>query len=158
MLRPLAFACALVGLGLAAPSVEAAKVHFKKTPVIVDNGLTLTASGALTGLGNGDVTITIIAEGSASVVLLNPSDQFVPGQNRLPITVSGSQTISATEIKNGNVRFSVTTATPENPTPEEAGAPNDNWSAFIDDVIFSSATIIVQQGGKTVLKTTIVAD
>ena len=112
----------------------------------------------MTGLGNADVTITVIAEGSGSVVLLNPSGQFVPGQNRFPLVLTGSQTISATEIKNGNVSFSVTTIAPENPDPLEAGAPNENWDAFFDDVDFTAARIIVQQNGKTVFQTTISAD
>jgi hypothetical protein len=138
-------------------TAQAASVHFKKAPKITENpNNTLTFAGSLTGLGNQDITITIVAEGDASVILLNPSGQYVPGQNRVPILTGASVTISSTQIKNGNVSFSLTSAEPENPTWEEAGAPNANWQAFIDEVDFDSVTIVVQQGGRIVLTKTFV--
>ena len=153
MVRRITAFCALVAFALSVPSLEAA-VRLKKGTAIVDNGLTLTVSGALTGLGNEDVTITVLAEGGGSVVLLNPAGAFVPGQNRFPLVLGGSQTISATEIKNGNLSFSVTTLAPEDPDPVTAGAPNPNWDAYFADVEFFSATIVVEQGGKVVLMKT----
>lgn len=57
----------------------------------------------------------------------------------------------AEEIKNGNVRFSVTTEAPETPTPEEAGAPNDNRTVTLTDVAFTGYTLTVEQGGVVVL-------
>ena len=146
----LAFA---IAVGAITTAALAASVHFKnnRTPTFTDNGLTATVSGALAGLGNQDVTITVSAEGLGSTLCTNPGGNQAPGQNKVPFTLSGTQTISANEIKNGNVSFSVTTATPRTPTPKEAGCPNNNWTVELTDVKFSSYTLTVTQGGQTVL-------
>jgi hypothetical protein len=68
------------------------------------------------------------------------------------LTVIGSVTIPASEIKNGTTPFSVTTVAPP---AVIAGAPdcaNANWTETIDDLAFTSATIVVEQpAGVTVL-------
>jgi hypothetical protein len=146
---------ALVVIGVMAAVAVAASVHFKpRNPTFKDNGTTLTATGALAGLGNGDIVVTMTATGNGSVVGVNPGGNSVPGQNKVPVTVTGTQTISADEIKNGTVTFKVTTPAPRNPTGTEAGLPNDNWTATITDVAFTSVTITVVQGGEVVLKQT----
>jgi hypothetical protein len=48
----------------------------------------------------------------------------------------------------------VTTAEPRQPTWDEAGAPNANWTAQISDVTFTSVTVTVVQGGEVALKQT----
>lgn len=147
----LTFTALLVGVVAAGPAT-AASVHFKpRSPQFVDQGVTLTAFGQLAGLGNGDVLIVLAADADATTTCTNPGGNQSPGQNPADVTVRGTEAIPAEQIKNGTVAFSVTTAPPDQPTTEEAGCPNPNWSAAITDLAFTSARITVIQGGEVVL-------
>ena len=138
-----------VFVALTSGAALASSVHFKHgSPTFTDNGVTLTASGALTGLGNGDVFIGLDA------TCTNKGGNQAPGQNPASVDVSGGEAIPASEIKNGNLTFSVTTEPPAQPTAAEAGCPSANWTAAITDIDFTSATITVEQGGVVVLEQT----
>ena len=142
----------LIG-AVAVPVLYAASVHFKKgSPTFSDQGTTLKACMSLTGLGNGDVTITVKTTGSATTLCTNYGGNTAPGQNKTPVSPSGSATIPSTEIKNGNLSACVTTVAPPAPTAAEAGCPNSNWSTSLTDVQFATAEITVVQGGQVVLQ------
>ena len=133
----------------------AANVHFKGgNPTFSDQGLTLNTTACLAGLGNQDIKVVVTAVANPTATCTNQGGTQAPGQNPAKVSVTGSQSIPASEIKNGNVCFNVTTAPPPQPTAKEAGCPNNNWSAAITDLAFTSATVTVIQGGKTVLSKT----
>jgi hypothetical protein len=139
-------------------AVFASSVHLKgfANPTFTDNGLTLTASGALAGLGNGDVLINLAATANATAICTNPSGQHQPpGQNPAPVSVSGSEAIPASEVKNGTVSFSVTTNPPVTPIPGAPGCPNKNWTETITDLSFTGATLTVQQGSPPATELTV---
>jgi hypothetical protein len=143
----------LVILGVA---VWAGNVHLKgganAEPVFTDGGLTLTASGALAGLGNGDVLVILAARANPTGRCCNPSGACkVPGQNPAPVDVTGSEAIPASEIKNGTTPFGVTTQPPTTPIPGAPDCPGSSWTESITNMAFTSGTITVMQGGTTVL-------
>ncbi len=161
-------AIALVGLGWLLG------VYMSRTPVAVtregggaqvqeirftfiDKGLSLEATGALTGLEDQDAEVVLDATGTARMSCTNPSGRQPRGQNKPNkghLTLTGSQTIAAGEIKNGHATFDLATTTAAERTARELGCPNNKWSATITDVSFTSATITVLQHGNVVLRKT----
>jgi hypothetical protein len=143
------FVGALCILALTASVALAANVHFKKSPALTftDNGTSLSASGALTGLGNGDVVITLTATGTPTATCTNPAGATQPaGQNPVDVTLTGVQAFPSGQIKNGNLAFTnVSTGSPASPVAGAPECPNPNWTEDITDVTFHSATITVYQ-------------
>jgi hypothetical protein len=142
---------------LAAPIATAANVHLKggknAEPAFYDHGLALEASGELAGLGYENVVITMDAEADVESTCTNQGGHQAPGQNPAPITVSGTATLDPSEFKkNGNTPFAVITEEPDPIIPGAPDCPNPNWTETIEDLLFTSAVITVEQPeGTTVL-------
>src|SRR6266496_2014657 len=135
---------------LSAGPAVASSVHLKggrnAEPSFTDNGLTLTASGALAGLGGGDVKVTLSAQANPTATCTNPAGATQPpGQNPASVNVTGTTLVKASDIKNGNVTISTTTEAPTSPIPGAPDCPNPMWTETITDMAFLTATITVFQ-------------
>jgi hypothetical protein len=147
--------------GVNTTGILADNPHFTRGPNFWDNGLTATGTGRISGLGNGDVIITIsFPNATGTTTCTNRGGNQAPGQNPgTPTSVSG--TITITSVRNGTVTFSVTTNPPLNPDPVLAGCPNANWSAVFNDITFGVGTLTVQQEtfhGSGVFETVLVSN
>jgi len=130
--------------------VWAQNAHYTKGPKVVDNGLQATATGTISGLGNGNVIVTLsFPNATGTTTCTNQGGTQAAGQNpAAPADVTGSAFIP--KVKNGTVSFTVTTAVPPNPTAAEAKCPNDKtWTAAFNDITFGSGTLTIQQDDGT---------
>src|SRR5215813_5850228 len=142
-------------LALISGQAYAANAHVKAGPFFIDNGLTLTATGSLAGLGFQDIVVGLTATANPIATCTNPSGQNKPpGQNPAPVSVSATpESIPASEIKNGNTPFSLTTNPPPSVVPGAPDCPGSSWTEAITDLQFTSATITVQQPPPSVVLT-----
>lgn len=130
---------------------QAASVHFKggrdSGPVFRDLGSALRASGALSGLGNADIRVTIEATGTSITSCQNPGtgEHFPAGIHPGDTTLSGDTIIPADEIKNGNVAFTVETEEAPDTVAGAPGCPNRQWIQHVLDVRFLDALVNVEQ-------------
>jgi hypothetical protein len=148
------FITAMACLGVFAQQALAVSPHLKGSHPLsfTDNGLTLTGTASYAGLGNFDTVQTLTATGQPTATCTNPSGaNQPPGQNPAQVTLTGSTAIPASDIKNGNVTITTTTAPPVTPIPGAPDCPNPNWTENITDVAFTSATITLSQQGATVI-------
>jgi hypothetical protein len=128
-------------------------------PKLIDNGLTLTAKGSLSGLEKGkDVIVKLEAEAIAIATCSNPGGHEPPGQNPVEraITVSGYAVISGRDIKYGHAEYSVTTKAPDLVIAGAPDCPNSKWTEKIVDLKFTHAKLIFVQDGKICLTVVIV--
>jgi hypothetical protein len=148
-MRKRSISMAIIAMATIALVAYADSAHYKKGPFLTDNGLTATATGSVAGLGNGNVMITLdFPNATGTTTCTNPGGNQAAGQNpATPADVSG--TALFTNPKNGTLAFSLTTATPANPTPQAAGCPNGSWTAAFSDISFGSGTLTIAQDNGT---------
>ena len=105
----------------------------------------LIADGFVTKLGNTDVTVVLDASGIPAVTCTNNGKQDVPGQSSPKITATGQQSLNGNRdfTKNGKSPFSVETYDPVSVPWNAAGCPSANWTARIDFIYWTNATLSV---------------
>ena len=131
-------------IGIMSTGALAASPHLKgRSPVsFTDNGQSLVAQVSYAGLGNFDSLQVLTATGNVTSTCTNPAGATQPpGQNPAPVTTTGTTPVNVSDIKNGNVTISTTTAPPTSPIPGAPGCPNPMWTETITNVAFTSATI-----------------
>jgi hypothetical protein len=138
--------CALSAAALLAlPGVASAQSgHFVQTQTCTDIGTQVQCSGKVAGLGGTTFEISVVAQGTATVVCINPGGNRAPGQDT-SVTVSGSSGPLPTP-RNGQFRYTVTSVAP-GPLPATPTCPNDQWTPVITDVSFTTATITLTEDG-----------
>ena len=110
--------------------------HFVGTQTCSDIGTQVSCSGKVAGLGGTTFTITVSAEGTASVTCTNPAGNVAPGQSFTTTTTGTSGPFSTP--RNGQAGFTVTS---NPPTAPPGSCPNPRWTATVTDVAFTTATV-----------------
>jgi hypothetical protein len=130
---------------LALPSAASAQSgHFVQTQTCTDIGTQVQCSGKVAGLGGTTFEIAVAAQGTATVVCVNPGGNRAPGQDT-SVNVAGSSGPLPTP-RNGQFRYTVTTVAP-GPLPSTPTCPNVQWTPVITDVSFTTATITLSEDG-----------
>ena len=138
--------CGVVAAGLLAlPSAASAQSgHFVGTQTCTDIGTQVRCSGKVAGLGGTTFTITVEAQGTASVTCTNPAGNVAPGQS-FTTTVTGTSGPFPTP-RNGQARYTVTS---DAPTAPAGSCPNPRWTATVTDVQFTTATLTLSEDGQS---------
>jgi hypothetical protein len=128
---------------LAFPSFASAQSgHFVGTQTCTDIGTQVQCSGKVAGLGGTTFTITVAAEGTATVTCTNPAGNVAPGQ-AFDFVAQGSSGPFPTP-RNGQSGYTVTSNAPSAPA---GSCPNPQWTATVVDVAFTTATISLFEDG-----------
>ena len=118
----------------AGPAIKLSSVTFSLGSLIAD--------GTLSGIGRTDINVVLDATGIPVITCTNPGRNDVPGQSSPKISASGDQLLDGDSPvrKNGRSPFSVETDD-TTITWDAAGCPNPGWSARIDFVYWTNATL-----------------
>jgi hypothetical protein len=105
----------------------------------------LIAQGTLTKLGNTDVNVMLDGSGIPAITCTNHGRNDVPGQSSPKVSAAGRQSLlgNSPVRKNGKSPFDVETVDPTSVPWDAAGCPNSNWTARIDFIFWTNATIRV---------------
>ncbi len=146
MFRLTVAATAVVTLLALVTVASADSPHFKhgSPSGVTDNGLTFSQTASVSGLGNGDIVVTLsITNVQPTARCINPAGQEkVPGQNPALTTAIGGVAIPGADIKNGTLTITVSTAAPSpNPIPGAPDCPNSSWTEPITDMSLTASSV-----------------
>ena len=116
----------------------------------------LVAEGLLTKLGSTDVNVVLDASGIPAITCTNYGRKDVPGQSSPRISATGEQSLDGGSPirKNGKSPFSVETVDPVTLPWDVAGCPGANWTARIDFIYWTNATISIYDTATNTLQLT----
>jgi hypothetical protein len=119
-------------------------------------GLQLNSTGKITGIGNKDAVVTLIASGQATTICTRHDGYKTYGHKPPHMSTIGVDVIAKTEFtNNGNAPLDVTTSGPPTTLPgSKGGCPDDSWTAEIISITFHSARVIIRQNGVVTLDET----
>lgn len=110
----------------------------------------LWANGYVAGLGNGDVNVTLTANGTVQALCRNNGGNIAPGRNPVYFQVSQSAVYSTDENGRANVFVEAPNPTLANvatsPSPKSAGCPSDSWTVVglrVEAIDWTDAHIVV---------------
>ena len=145
MFRMIVLVAAVVSVLALAGVASADSPHFKRgsPSAVTDNGLTFSQKASVAGLGNGDLVVTLsITNVQPTARCTNPAGQTkVPGQNPATSTAIGGVAIPGSDIKNGTLTITVSTASPTTPIPGAPDCPNSSWTETITDMSLTASSV-----------------
>ena len=125
---------------------------FKKTPVFTEIGLRLNVSGSIDNLQPApehpnDTKVFLTGYGSLTVDCFDSSASLLGSVTASFGSVQGLQYIPDSQLRPSGTVFGVTTAAP-GLTPEQAGCPAGATYTAAKDTTYTTARIVVIQGGQ----------
>lgn len=142
-------------------AAQADSPHFKKngepvcTVAFTGSTATTTCTAVLAGLGNDDLVATVTTKGTAVYQCRNQGGNVAPGQNKVPVGPSSSETsIPKDQIKNGNLTLTtkpVDLTAASTVSAADAGCPNSNWIGVNPVLTVTSITLVIEQPEGTII-------
>jgi hypothetical protein len=91
--------------------------------------------------------MVLTASGIPVITCTNPGNNDVPGQSSPKVTASGHQSLPGNDPARKNGKYIFTTETGEEQISwSEAGCPNAGWTAQVDFVFWTNATLSLYRG------------
>jgi hypothetical protein len=150
----------MLAIGASAHGADAAKAPaFKKAPAFTEIGLRLNVAGSIAGLQPSiehpdDTKVFLTGYGTLTVECFDPSATLLGEATASFGSVQGLQYIPDHQLRSSGTPFGVTTAAP-GLTPEQAGCPSGATYTAARDTTYTTARVVVIQGGLIVLDQTI---
>ena len=150
----------LLTVGASAQGAAAAKASsFKKDPIFTEIGLRFNVSGTIAGLQPStdhpdDTKVFLTGYGTLKVDCFDPSATLLGEATASFGSVQGLQYVPDSQLRPSGTPFNVTTAAP-GLTPEQAGCPSGSTYTAARDTTYTTARVVIIQGGLIVMDETL---
>ena len=149
----------LLAIGASVQDAGAAKAPaFKKAPAFTEIGLRLNVSGSITGLDASaehpdDTKVFLTGYGTLAVDCFDASATLLGSATASFGSVQGLQFVPDSQLRPNGMPVNVTTAAP-GLTPEQADCPAGATYTAARDTAYTTARIVVIQGGLIIMDET----